>query len=232
MIRVVVHTEEPLLSRAIRDLLSAEADITLVAAAADSPALVRHCTTEHPDVAIVSNSAAFDYHILNTLRRQCPHTAVVLWVGDIAPELAHRVMELGVRGILRRTLAPEMIVKCIRKVQQGELWFEKALANTFLSGRFVRLSNRESQMIALLAEGQKNKEIASTLSISEGTVKVYLSRLFAKVGAKDRYELALFGLRSSSQNTANPSAAGLRSLFIASGEAAAKKSADPPASIS
>jgi len=156
---------------------------------------------------------------------------VVLWVGDIVPELAHRVMELGVRGILRRTLAPEMIVKCIRKVQQGEMWFEKALANTFLSGRLVRLSHRESQMIALLAEGQKNKEIAATLSISEGTVKVYLSRLFAKVGAKDRYELALFGLRSSSQNPANASAAGLRSLFIPSGENAAKKSG-PAESIS
>jgi DNA-binding CsgD family transcriptional regulator len=60
----------------------------------------------------------------------------------------------------------------------------------------VALTKRESQLVALLSQGLKNKEIASTLQISEGTVKVYLSRLFQKVGVKDRFELALYGLKN------------------------------------
>jgi DNA-binding CsgD family transcriptional regulator len=60
----------------------------------------------------------------------------------------------------------------------------------------VTLSRRQSQILALLVQGLKNKEIATQLGISEGTVKCYLTKLFDKVGAKDRFELALFGLRN------------------------------------
>ena len=60
----------------------------------------------------------------------------------------------------------------------------------------MALTQREGQLVSLLSQGLKNKEIATTLMISEGTVKVYLSRLFQKVGVKDRFELALFGLKN------------------------------------
>ena len=100
------------------------------------------------------------------------------------------------RGILRKTLPTELQVKCLQKVQAGELWFEKALTDSFLCARRVALTQREGQLVSLLSQGLKNKEIATTLMISEGTVKVYLSRLFQKVGVKDRFELALFGLKN------------------------------------
>jgi DNA-binding CsgD family transcriptional regulator len=105
-------------------------------------------------------------------------------------------MGLGVRGILRKTLPTDLQVKCLQKVQAGELWFEKALTDSFLCARRVALTQREGQLVSLLSQGLKNKEIATTLMISEGTVKVYLSRLFQKVGVKDRFELALFGLKN------------------------------------
>ena len=59
-----------------------------------------------------------------------------------------------------------------------------------------RIDAAQGQLVSLLSQGLKNKEIATTLMISEGTVKVYLSRLFQKVGVKDRFELALFGLKN------------------------------------
>jgi DNA-binding CsgD family transcriptional regulator len=120
----------------------------------------------------------------------------VLWVRSISTELAYQAMELGVRGVLRKTLAPDLLLKCLTKVCEGELWFDKNLTASFLSAKMVALTKRESQLVALLSQGLKNKEIASTLQISEGTVKVYLSRLFQKVGVKDRFELALYGLRN------------------------------------
>ena len=65
-----------------------------------------------------------------------------------------------------------------------------------VSRRPIALTKREGQLVSLLSQGLKNKEIASMLLISEGTVKVYLSRLFQKVGVKDRFELALYGLKN------------------------------------
>jgi DNA-binding NarL/FixJ family response regulator len=73
---------------------------------------------------------------------------------------------------------------------------EQSLSTALLNAQRVTLSRRQSQILALLVQGLKNKEIATHLGISEGTVKCYLTKLFEKVGAKDRFELALFGLRN------------------------------------
>ena len=75
-------------------------------------------------------------------------------------------------------------------------WLEQTLSTALLNTDRVTLSRRQSQLLALLVQGLKNKEIAAQLGISEGTVKCYLTKLFEKVGAKDRFELALFGLRN------------------------------------
>jgi DNA-binding NarL/FixJ family response regulator len=149
--------------------------------------------------------------------KQCKSSAhLVLWVNSISTELAFQAMSLGVRGILRKTLPMELQVKCLQKVQAGELWLEKSLTDSFLCARRVTLTNREGQLVTLLAQGRKNKEIATALMISEGTVKVYLSRLFQKVGVKDRFEMALFGLKnlSTGQLPTTTAIPGLRSIVI------------------
>jgi two-component system nitrate/nitrite response regulator NarL len=73
---------------------------------------------------------------------------------------------------------------------------ERSLSTNLLNRRPLSLSRRQSQLLSLLVQGLKNKEIAASLGISEGTVKAYLTTLFEKVGAKDRFELALFGLKN------------------------------------
>jgi DNA-binding CsgD family transcriptional regulator len=65
----------------------------------------------------------------------------------------------------------------------------------------VPLSERESQLLTLVASGMTNRQVSRTMSISEGTVKVYLSKLFRKTGARNRYQLALFGIRNMSGST-------------------------------
>ena len=109
-------------------------------------------------------------------------------------EFASQAIGLGVRGILRKNLPVELLVKCLLKVAAGEFWVEKALSDRLLSTRQVVLTPRERQIAGLVMQGLKNKEIAFSLGITEGTVKVYLSRLFQKVGVKDRFELALFAM--------------------------------------
>jgi DNA-binding CsgD family transcriptional regulator len=137
----------------------------------------------------------------------------VLWTSTISRELAFQAMELGVRGILRRSTPVERFLTALQTVHEGELWFEKEMLESFLHGKRVVLTRREGQLVSLLSQGLKNKEIAWTLQISEGTVKVYLSRLFKKLGVADRFELALFGLKNmqsgyaSSGERGNPSLA-------------------------
>jgi DNA-binding NarL/FixJ family response regulator len=91
------------------------------------------------------------------------------------------------------------LVRCLTRVHEGDLWFDKELTDSFMSARRYSLTRREGQLVSLLSQGLKNKEIATALTISEGPVKVYLSRLFQKLGVKDRFELALFGLKNLTQ---------------------------------
>jgi DNA-binding NarL/FixJ family response regulator len=149
-----------------------------------------------PDLVLMDLTPEITFAVLSEMQHAMQSIKIVLWVNSISTELAFQAMGLGVRGILRKTLATDLQVKCLQKVQGGELWFEKALTDSFLCARRVALTQREGQLVSLLSQGLKNKEIATTLMISEGTVKVYLSRLFQKVGVKDRFELALFGLKN------------------------------------
>lgn len=197
MIALVVYTSEPLNSIALDFLFRSSEDISLLPIVSDIPALQQQVLSNNPDVVLLSVDTNIDWGFIAQLRRECPDTKVVLWLHDTTPEVAYQAMECGVRGILRKNLPAEMILKCVRKIHEGELWFEKALTQTFLSGRPVKVSRREDELITLISQGLKNKEIASVMDITEGTVKVYLSRLFGKLGARDRFELALIGLRNS-----------------------------------
>ena len=197
MISLTVYTSEPLNSIALEVLFRPSEDISLLPVASDVTDLLSQVRSLKPQVVLLAVDTSVDWGLLNKLREESPDIKVVLWLHEITPELAYQAIECGVRGILRKSLAPEMIVKCVRKVHAGELWFEKALTQTFLSGRTIKVSKREGELITLVTQGLKNKEIATVMGITEGTVKVYLSRLFGKIGARDRFELALIGLRNA-----------------------------------
>jgi two-component system response regulator DesR len=158
--------------------------------------LMEQMAQSSPDLILMDLTPEITFAVLSDMKHAMSTSKIVLWVNSISTELAFQAMGLGVRGILRKTLPTDLQVKCLQKVQGGELWFEKALTDSFLCARRVALTQREGQLVSLLSQGLKNKEIATTLMISEGTVKVYLSRLFQKVGVKDRFELALFGLKN------------------------------------
>ncbi len=207
MPRVRLLSDEPVLATGFLSVLSSVPGFEAVVCT-HPPEIPEAVQTSRPDVLLIDLTPDVNFGILTQLRRELPYCRLVLWVRSISTELAYQAMELGVRGVLRKTLVSELLVKCLRKVCEGELWFDKNLTASFLSAKMISLTKRESQLVSLLSQGLKNKEIATTLSISEGTVKVYLSRLFQKVGVKDRFELALYGLRNL-QNMSGGDASGL-----------------------
>ena len=196
MTRIVLYSDQPILAQGLRSVLAGAPGYELHSVAITMPALMEIMATQQPDIVLMDLTSEVTFGALSEMKRAMANTKIVLWVHTISTELAFQAMGLGVRGILRKTLPTDLLTKCLEKVQEGELWFEKALTDSFFSAKRIALTQREGQLVSLLSQGLKNKEIATALLISEGTVKVYLSRLFQKLGVKDRFELALYGLKN------------------------------------
>jgi DNA-binding NarL/FixJ family response regulator len=148
------------------------------------------------DIVLLNFNGELTLSILQRIKRSAPLSKLVVWTHAISNEMAFQAMELGVRGIFPSSLTVDQFMAALRSVQAGEPWFEKELMQGFFDGKRIALTRREGQLVALLAQGLRNKEIAFSLQIGEGTVKVYLSRLFRKLGVSDRFELALYGLKN------------------------------------
>jgi len=226
MASVLLCSDEPILAEGLTRILSATPDLSLIAWCPELNSLREQLELHQPEDLLVDLTTDVTFAVLSGLHEIASHARIVLWVHQISTELALQAMSLGVRGILRKTLPVETLVRCLVRVNEGELWFEKALTDSLMTARRYALTRREGQLVTLLAQGLKNKEIATALHISEGTVKVYLSRLFQKLGVKDRFELALYGLKNL--------APGASSVDDAAGESTKKAMApiwQPPRSF-
>jgi DNA-binding NarL/FixJ family response regulator len=196
MARVLLCSDEPILAEGLASILAGAEALELISFCPGTEDLRTKMELHQPDLLLVDLTAGITFGVLSGLHEVASSARIILWVHAISTELALQAMSLGVRGILRKTLPTETLLLCLNKVNEGELWFEKALTDSIMSARRYSLTRREGQLVTLLAHGLKNKEIATALIISEGTVKVYLSRLFQKLGVKDRFELALYGLKN------------------------------------
>ncbi len=196
MANLLFYTDQPTLALGLRHIMAAANDLNLIDSCTTREQLVESLTRNQPDLLFLDLTPDFTLELLTSVHNAAKHARIVLWVHFISTEMALQAMGVGVRGILSKTLAPEALISSLHKIHDGELWFEKALTDSILTARRYTLTRREGQIVTLVAQGLKNKELGVALNISEGTVKVYLSRLFKKLGLKDRFELALFGLKN------------------------------------
>jgi len=196
VVRLGLFSDEPVLVRGAESLLAGHPTLKLAAVGKTVDLSADDVQATNLDVALLDLAPELTLNVLSELGKSLTSCRLILWVHDISVELARQALELNVGGILQKTLPAEAMIECLLKVSEGEVWLDKSLTSRCFQAKRVSLTPRESQMLTLLAQGLKNKEIGFELGISEGTVKVYLSRLFHKVGAKDRFELALFGLKN------------------------------------
>jgi DNA-binding NarL/FixJ family response regulator len=135
---------------------------------------------------------------LSELKVSLAGTAVIVWGGSITEPEALRFLQAGVRGIIRKTASPELLMNCLKSVAAGSNWMEDSLFREYSRPeRYPRsdLTPREQQVLELVERGLKNKEIAKELGIRPGTVKIHLKHIFEKTGVRGRYGLALSGLK-------------------------------------
>jgi two-component system nitrate/nitrite response regulator NarL len=125
-------------------------------------------------------------------------TKAVVWGVSINEAEALRLMQNGAHGVIRKTAEPAKLLACLKTVADGSTWMEDSIlgeADRPFRGARSNLTPREQQVVELVEQGMKNKEIATTMGIRPGTVKIHLKHIFEKTGIRGRYGLALSGLR-------------------------------------
>lgn len=193
---VYLFSEQPIVCEGLQSILAPHPFLAFAGCLGCADGLPDMLESLKPDIVVVDWSPNVSWQRLTSLCGALPSRKVVLLARNIAPELAFQAREAGVSAVLDTHCGPASLTDALQRVALGECVFDSSVEDNLRISRTIRLTPREGQLIMLLSQGLKNKEIATCLGISEGTVKVYLSKLFQKVGAKDRFELALFGLKN------------------------------------
>lgn len=134
--------------------------------------------------------------------RRLPETgqqiSVVVWGAGINEGEALRLLQAGARGIVRRTSESGTLLACLRAVTAGGAWMEDGIfgsSDKLYNPRRSELTAREKEIVVLVEQGLRNRDIGRMLGIQTGTVKIHLKHIFEKTGVSGRYSLALTGLR-------------------------------------
>jgi len=217
-IRIVVADDHPIFRDGLCKLLALEDDFEVVAQAQDGRQVLDVLQTHEPDILLLDlKMPGLDG--LSTLQRlqvvKNKTRVIVLTASDDKNEFV-QAMKLGTSGIVLKQTATELLIKSIRKVHAGEIWLDShttaAVIRQFVAAddstpasaqpaprdrERSPLSQREREIVALVAQGFKNKEMAEKMFISEQTVKNHLHNIFDKLGVSDRLELALYAIHNN-----------------------------------
>ncbi len=199
MIRVCACETQPIVVEGLKSSLQAVEDLEFSGYVDNLTSLFDLVAKDSPRVCLIDKSFGTKsvFQIISDLKARSPETEPVLWAAEISEVESFRALQVGARGILKKTLPVTVILDCIRTVAKGNIWIESSVSNQFVG--FInrrsapRLTPREEEILNLVMKGMKNKQIAEELSITTGTVKVHLMHTFEKTGVKDRFELAMFG---------------------------------------
>jgi two-component system nitrate/nitrite response regulator NarL len=197
IITVYVCESQPIVIEGLKRALEGLVDLQLVGSSLSIAEAFDAIAESQPTIVLLDQTAgskaAFD--LIPKIRLRSLHSHTILWVTTVTEVESFRALQSGVRGILKKTLPVNSVIECLRAVGRGNIWIENSISNQvvgFLNRRNLpRLTPREYEIVALICRGMKNKQIADTLSITIGTVKVHLMHIFEKTGVKDRFELAL-----------------------------------------
>ena len=209
-IRILLVDDHQIFLTGLRLLIEKEPDMIVVGTAsnrAEALALMQ----EHPDIVLLDldlgNESGIDFLPQLIEPEEPPRVIIVTGVPD--PELHLRAVRLGALGVVLKLDPPGFLVKAIRKVHGGEMWLNRPMISTVMTEliharakkmdsealKIAELTVREREVIALVAEGMRNKQIGERLFISEKTVRHYLTSVFDKLGVADRLALMIYAFQ-------------------------------------
>ncbi|MGI8958608.1 MAG: response regulator [Bryobacteraceae bacterium] len=216
-IRLLIVDGQPIVLEGLRTVLGPHANIEIVGEAVDGIDAIEKAVQLEPDVLLmdIKLPRIDGLTVIRNIQTRAPRCKIILFAAAESREDFVEAMKLGCCGILLKEASPSLIEKSIIRVHGGEIWLDSnttaAVIRQFATpgdfaaphsnGKTTReraqLSQREREIIVLIAQGYKNKEIAEKMFITEQTVKNHLHNVFDKLGVSDRLELALYAIHNS-----------------------------------
>ena len=197
---VVICDTQPIAIEGLRALMTQNHDLAMAGEATSLMAGMELVRNLSPSILIVDKGFGLQPVMdwIANLRSSDRRPAVVVWGNSLNEAEALRMVQAGTQGVIRKTAALRTLMDCLLMVADGNTWMDELMFQSpdklNGSGR-SSLTSREQQVAELVEQGLKNKEIARTLGICPGTVKIHLKHIFEKTGVRGRYGLALSGLK-------------------------------------
>lgn len=208
-IRIILADSQAIYRVGIRKIFALEDDLRVVAQA-DSLENLRAAIERYPsDVVLLEGSLVMgSSNAISDLLRLAPDVKLIVQAVGADEAQTVELYRRGVRGIISRSISPDLLVRCVRRIAAGETWIDNQSVNwvidayrsqaaALVSPRTQpRLSPKEMAIITCITQGKRNKEIAFQLGTTEQVIKNYLRKIYDKLGVSDRLELALYCLHN------------------------------------
>ena len=163
--RVVLMTRQGLLASGLRRELDAgDIHFSDLSTISDLDGWMKMAKAAGPSVVIVDCLSRIAFKTVEEIRRNLPEAHVLLWVMDPDLTLARKALDIGVRGLVKSDISADMLRRCIQRVNDGELWFDRTVSEGLMNSVAIQLSRREYQLLVLVSNGLSNKEIADALA--------------------------------------------------------------------
>jgi two-component system, NarL family, nitrate/nitrite response regulator NarL len=191
-ITVLLADDHPVVRKGLMSCLCQKPNVKVVGEAADGMEALEKARELKPDIAImdINMPRMNGLEVTEMLRKECPEVKVLIVSMYNSREYVLRIIQAGARGCVLKEAPPEELLRAIETVNRGEAFFSPELARIALnqcvggmaqSSPFLQLSRREREVLALIAQGQSNKEIASSLDIGVRTIETHRERIMRKL---------------------------------------------------
>src|ERR1700693_3645283 len=206
-IRVILADAQAIYRVGMKKVFALEDDIRVVAQVETLPNLYAALQRYPTDVVVLEGQLiAGTIDAIPELIRQHPEAKLIVQVSEADEANTVELYRRGVRGVVPRSISPDLLVKCVRKIADGETWIDnqsiswvieayRSQASSLTNPRVQpKLSKKELAIIGCITRGMRNKEIAYQIGTTEQVIKNYLRKVYDKLGVSDRLELALYCL--------------------------------------
>jgi DNA-binding NarL/FixJ family response regulator len=208
-IRIMIVDDHAVIRAGLRMLIEQDQAMKVVAMAGNSAEAFERAKIDQPDIIILDLVLGEEdgLNLLPVLREKSPKSRVLVLTGVLNPDAHRAAVRKGAMGIVLKEHAADLLLKAIQKVHDGEVWIDRSMMGMMIQElsrpnqtdpeavKIEELTSREREVIELVGEGLKNKQIAERLFISETTVTHHLSSVFSKLDVSDRLELIIYAFR-------------------------------------
>ena len=214
-IKILIVDDHLLVRTGLRMLIENEPDMKVVGQASNRAEALSAAKAENPNLILLDidlgKEDALDF--LPELTKVVPTADILVLTGLRDIECHRRAARLGAAGVVLKEHAAEVLLKAIKKVHAGELWLDRTMMGSLLREvthgpkvdaetlKIASLTRREREVLTLIAQGLKNRDIGARLFISETTVTHHLSSIFSKLGVSDRLELVIYAFANNLAKT-------------------------------